>query len=151
MCLFMQTLSGKKVISLELKAKMNELWENWIFRKPGVNRQPSPGLTILVAMFLLQLCFPVCLYVYVFIFGGGLGQIGQRGKYLCSRTWFLSIFPTLTLGLLPSPRFQEYQIGESFKNFFVSLLSSLICLNVTSFIFAFLFYLRSIPKIEKYI
>ena len=53
MCLFMQTLSGKRVISLELMAKMNELWENWIFRKPGVNRQHSPELTVLVAMFLI--------------------------------------------------------------------------------------------------
>ena len=93
--------------------------------------------------------FLVCLYVCVFIFGGGLGQIGQRSKYLCSRTWFLSTFSTLTLGLLPSPRFQEYQIGESFKNLSVCLLSSLICLNVTSFVFAFLFYLKSVLKIEK--
>lgn len=63
MCLFMQTLSGKRVISLELKTKMNELWENWIFRKPGINRQPSPQSTVLVAVSTLALfsCLVVCL------------------------------------------------------------------------------------------
>lgn len=101
MCLFVHTMSRKKLIPLGSKAKMNELQG-----KCFSEIQMSTGNPIQNFQFLWP-CFYFSFVSCLFIFKSRLVQIRNRGKYLSSRTQFISIFHILTLGLLPSPGSQK--------------------------------------------
>lgn len=113
---------------------------------------PIPNCQFQWPCFYFTFIFCFCVYVLfslmLFIFYVVYGSQGNRDKYLSFRTW-LSLSPHKDFRTCAHPRFQEEnQLAESFKNLPASLIGSLICLRVTSLIFAFFLIKISAENIQ---